>query len=86
MRRFYAELKSDAHLGCSGEPGPEPGDPMGSPFAECPAPALRRACAAVGEPGGALVWFSVLLGLFGLVCVGAIPVVEAEPSDVAPPP
>jgi hypothetical protein len=48
------------------------------------APALRSACAAVGEPGGALV-FCGLLGLVGEVWVGAIPVVEAEPAEVAAP-
>ncbi len=63
-------------MGCSGDPGPDPGAPIGRPFALCPTAPFCCACEAAGEPAGALV------GLF-VVEAGAAPVVV--PAGLATP-
>ena len=39
-------------MGCSGEPSPDPLEPIGCPFGAVPAPRFRWACASVGLLGG----------------------------------
>src|ERR1700754_882456 len=46
-RKIYFTLPS---MGCSGEPRPEPGDPIGSPLAACPTPTPG----ALTDPGWAI--------------------------------
>ena len=43
----------DPFTGCSGEPIPEPEEPIGKPFGAVPAPMFRCAWAAEGESTGA---------------------------------
>src|ERR1700712_1540801 len=62
-------------IGCSGDPGPEPGVPIGCPFSPWPTPVFWAAWAAVGDPAGAAVCGWLLFVLFGLVAVDAAPVV-----------
>ena len=53
-------------MGCSGEPSPDPLEPIGCPFGAVPAPRCRWACASVGLLGGnpvmdwPVVWVFVL--------------------------
>ena len=68
-RRLTVFLPFDP-IGCSGDPTPEPGDPIGGPLGAVPAPAFRFACAAVGEPAGPAV-----VGVWLFTCELKLPVV-----------
>jgi len=44
------------YLGCSGEPGPDPGLPIGTPLGATPTPVERAAGLAVDDGGWVCVW------------------------------